>query len=233
MSRPLLSLVGRMQAAQWDVTLVPFKLPPPWNGSVDPQGWGEAAALADCAFRSRLKTEYFIHLDFEELMIVGDYNGSLTALIEHVERKLGKNNVSTLLAESRRFCYEYGLDEAHLARRGLPFRSMLLRRHSGDLGDQTRTAFIARSSAVCAAGDPSMVRHRGAAKELQFVASVLRTHRYVRCCDRTAEPAGRIGSMNYKYPESTHVALTPSTFIKKYKDRLHGLLLSIQLGKAS
>ncbi|XP_065298933.1 uncharacterized protein [Dermacentor albipictus] len=183
MSQSMLRLVGRLQAEGWDVTLVPFKLTIPYNDSN--VGWGQAAMLSDCAFRSRFKTEYFVNVDFDELAVPsGKYGGNLSALIENVESRRGTGKVGSLVLRNRVFCYEHQLNHDYVRRGVLPLRSRILNAHSGVLKHNFTLKYIARARAVCSAAIHRITEFCRASEEAVYVDSnELVINHYRRCCD--------------------------------------------------
>ncbi|KAH7937777.1 hypothetical protein HPB49_015910 [Dermacentor silvarum] len=180
---PMLQLVGRLQAEGWDITLVPFKLTIPYNDSN--VGWGEAAMLSDCAFRSRFKTEYFVNVDFDELLVPGaKYGGNLSALIESVESRRGAGKVGSLVPRNRVFCFEHQLNHDYVRRGVLPLRSRILNAHSGVIKHNFTLKYIARARAVCSAAIHRITEFCRASEEAVYVDSnELVINHYHRCCD--------------------------------------------------
>ncbi|XP_075750718.1 uncharacterized protein LOC119173737 [Rhipicephalus microplus] len=150
MSQSMLRLVERLQAEGWDITLVPFKLPIPYNYSNI--AWGQTAMLSDCAFRSRFKTEYFMNVDFDELIVPGaTYGTNLSTLINSVEHGRGAGRVGSLVLKNRVFCYEHQLNHDYVRRDVLPLRSTILNTHLSVVDNNFTLKYIARARAVCSA----------------------------------------------------------------------------------
>ncbi|KAL1421661.1 hypothetical protein MTO96_023117 [Rhipicephalus appendiculatus] len=98
MSSRVKLLLARLQSSLVDVTLVPFKL----IASIDDvHAYGQMPALYDCIFRSMSTTEYYIHVDLDELIVPARHN-SIPALVQEEERK--RNDVGSLVVSHRRDC---------------------------------------------------------------------------------------------------------------------------------
>ncbi|KAH7951113.1 hypothetical protein HPB52_004744 [Rhipicephalus sanguineus] len=75
-------LLTRLQSAGVGVTLVPFKL----IANIDDVHMsGQMPALYDCIFRSMSRTEYYIHVDIDELIVEARHN-HIPALVLEEER---------------------------------------------------------------------------------------------------------------------------------------------------
>ncbi|KAH9359558.1 hypothetical protein HPB48_017442 [Haemaphysalis longicornis] len=128
-SERLQLLVSRLQSTGVDITVIPLRKPEYLINNHSDEDIAEnfhLMALHDCIFRSRMKTEYFLHVDFDELM-VPRRGGDLAAVIDHVEKQRKTEAVGAIIVQSRLFCYEYGLDNAYMGlRESLPLRSRVL-----------------------------------------------------------------------------------------------------------
>ncbi|KAL1443189.1 hypothetical protein MTO96_030406 [Rhipicephalus appendiculatus] len=183
MSQSMLLLVERLQAEGWDATLVPFKLSVPYNDS--DIGWGQTAMLSDCAFRSRFKTEYFVNVDFDELIAPGaKYGANLSALIDSVERRRGTGRVGSLILKNRVFCYEHQLNRDYVRRYVLPLRSRILNTHASVVDNNFTLKYIARARAVCSAAIHRVVEFCLDSQEAVLMSSnELVVNHYRRCCN--------------------------------------------------
>ncbi|KAH8021266.1 hypothetical protein HPB51_013941 [Rhipicephalus microplus] len=182
MSQSMLRLVERLQAEGWDITLVPFKLPIPYNYSNI--AWGQTAMLSDCAFRSRFKTEYFVNVDFDELIVPGvTYGANLSTLINSVEHGRGAGRVGSLVLKNRVFCYEHQLNRDYVRRDVLPLRSTILNTHLSAVDNNFTLKYIARARAVCSAAIHRVVEFCIDSQEaVRMNSNELVVNHYRRCC---------------------------------------------------
>ncbi|KAH9366934.1 hypothetical protein HPB48_021287 [Haemaphysalis longicornis] len=129
--QPLKLLISRLQSMGMDITLIPMKRAAFLSTVVDHERVAyihQLVALADCVLRSRVKTEFYLHVDFDELMVPGR-GADLTDVINQVEKEQGTKPLGSMIVRSNLFCYEYGLDYAEMRRReSLPLRSRVLHR---------------------------------------------------------------------------------------------------------
>ncbi|KAL1421660.1 hypothetical protein MTO96_004045 [Rhipicephalus appendiculatus] len=148
MSSGVKLLLARLQSSGVDVTLVPFKL----IGHME----GQMPALYDCIFRSMSTTEYFIHVDLDELIVPARHN-SIRALVQEEERK--RNNVGSLVVSHMYMCAEYPMNVQYTEDKYLPLQTRLFTYHSKATSDSGFTKIIGRSKAICEAAVHSVAQH--------------------------------------------------------------------------
>ncbi|KAL3242069.1 hypothetical protein MRX96_047819 [Rhipicephalus microplus] len=110
-------LLARLQSAGVDVKLIPFKL---IASSGDVHSHGQLPALYDCIFRSMSRMEYYIHVDFDEL-IVPVRHSSIPVMLQEIERK-SSHRLGSLVVSNRYFCTDYPLN-INYSDQKLPLRS--------------------------------------------------------------------------------------------------------------
>ncbi|KAL1471967.1 hypothetical protein MTO96_039626 [Rhipicephalus appendiculatus] len=84
-------LLARLQSSGVDMTLVPFKL---IASTDDVHACGQMPALYDCIFRSMSTTEYYIHVDLDQLIVPARHY-SIPVLVQDEERK--RNDVGSIV----------------------------------------------------------------------------------------------------------------------------------------
>ncbi|KAL1421655.1 hypothetical protein MTO96_023124 [Rhipicephalus appendiculatus] len=149
-------LLAWLQSNGVDVTLVPFKL---IADNAQVHAHAQMPGLYDCIFRSMAKSEYHIHVDFDEF-IIPQKHSSIPAMIEEEERK--HNGFGSLMIPARYHCAEYPLTMQYSHVGHLPLQTRLFTHHSKDYRNGGFSKYIARSSAVSVAGVHSVrVHHNG------------------------------------------------------------------------
>ncbi|KAH7946643.1 hypothetical protein HPB52_002225 [Rhipicephalus sanguineus] len=221
MSQSMLRLVGRLQAEGWDVTLVPFKLIAPYNHSN--VAWGQTVMLSDCAFRSRFKTEYFVNVDFDELIVPrAKYGANLSALIESVERRRGAGNVGSLVLKNRVFCYEHQVNRDYVRPDALPLRSRILNTHLSVANNNFTYKYIARARAVCSAAIHRVVEFCRDYEAVFMNSNELVVNIYRRCCNYDV---GKEKSWGVDFRDADRLFVDDSA--KALSSSLNGLLPSV------
>ncbi|KAL1421658.1 hypothetical protein MTO96_023121 [Rhipicephalus appendiculatus] len=143
MSSSLKLLLGFLQSTGVDVTLVPYKL---IASTDDVHAQGQMPALYDCIFRSMSRTEYYIHVDIDELIVPARHN-NITALVQEEERK--RNDVGSLVVSNRYMCAEYPLNVQYSDHKHLPLQTRLFTYHNEDMLQCGFSKHIGRSRAIC------------------------------------------------------------------------------------
>ncbi|XP_037580843.1 uncharacterized protein LOC119464083 [Dermacentor silvarum] len=177
-------LLARLQSAGVDVTLVPFKL---IADTADVHAHGQMPGLYDCIFRSMSRTEYYIHVDIDELMVPLRHS-IIPAMVQELERE-GNGSVTSLVVRSRYYCSEYPLNLQYSRLEDLPLQTRLFTYHSVDLYQADFTKHIARSRSVCEAGVHRVNQHCTGYNQLLVDSSVAFINHYRRCCEFTPESA--------------------------------------------
>ncbi|KAL1417538.1 hypothetical protein MTO96_026757 [Rhipicephalus appendiculatus] len=176
MSSGVKLLLARLQSSGVDVTLVPFKL----IASIDDvHSYGQMPALYDCIFRSMSTTEYFIHVDFDELIVPARHN-SIPALVQEVERK--RKDVGSLVVSHRYMCAEYPINVQYTEDKYLPLQTRLFTYHSKATSHSGFTKIIGRSKAICEAAVHSVAQHCAGYKEVMLNSSAAFMKHYKGCC---------------------------------------------------
>ncbi|KAL1472208.1 hypothetical protein MTO96_023116 [Rhipicephalus appendiculatus] len=183
MSSGVKLLLARLQSSGVDVTLVPFKL---IASPLDVHQVGQMPALYDCIFRSMSTTEYFIHVDLDELIVPARHN-SIPALVQEVERK--RKDVGSLVVSHRYVCAEYPINVQYTEHKYLPLQTRLFPYHSKDISDSGFTKIIGRSKAICEAAVHTVARHCVGYREVMLHSSVAFMKHYKSCCDFGPEHA--------------------------------------------
>ncbi|KAL3216831.1 hypothetical protein MRX96_006368 [Rhipicephalus microplus] len=176
MSSSLKLLLGFLQSAGVDVTLVPFKM---IARSSDVHEYGQMPALYDCIFRSMSRTEYYIRTDLDELIFLPSHN-NFTALIEKEERK--SNDVGSLVVPSRYACAEYPLNVLYSKHEYLPLQTRLFTYHNKDIPLDGYTKHIGRARAICEAAVHVVARHCVGYRGVELNDSVAFMNHYKSCC---------------------------------------------------
>ncbi|KAH6923999.1 hypothetical protein HPB50_010226 [Hyalomma asiaticum] len=170
-------LLSWLQAAKVDVTLIPFKL---IANAADVHAEGQVPALYDCIFRSMSKTEYYIHVDIDELMVPLRHS-NIPTMVKEVERE-GNGTVGSLVVRSRYHCSEYPLNMQYSSLEVLPLQTRLFTYHSVDLHQVDFTKHIALSRSVCEAGIHYVEQHCAGYSKVLVDSSVAFLKHYRRCC---------------------------------------------------
>ncbi|XP_077494411.1 uncharacterized protein LOC144105097 isoform X2 [Amblyomma americanum] len=176
-------LLGKLQAAGIAITLVPFRL---LVNSSEVHAEGQMPGLYDCIFRSMSRTEYFIHVDFDELIMPAG-NSSISAVVQEVEQQEGKAAIGSIVIKSRYYCAEYPIDSSHWTDSDVPLQTRTFTYRSRDLDKEGFTKYIGRSRAVCNAAVHTVLTHCGIASEIRLEASLAVINHYRRCCAFTEE----------------------------------------------
>lgn len=175
-------LLGKLQAAGLDITLVRFKLLfEAGDGQSLIHCQGQMPALYDCIFRSMSKVEYYIHVDIDELIILPRHS-KLTAVVHEAERSRGKEAVGSIILMMRLYCTEYPVSSRFPLSTDVPLRTRSFIYHTDDIEGGGK--YIARSRAVCEPGVHFVQKHCGGAGETYSDSSVAVLGHYRRCCDR-------------------------------------------------
>ncbi|KAL1415395.1 hypothetical protein MTO96_006840 [Rhipicephalus appendiculatus] len=124
MSSGVKLLLARLQSSGVDMTLVPFKL---IASTDDVHASAQMPALYDCIFRSMSTTEYYIHVDLDELIVPARHY-SIPALVQEEERK--RNDVGSIVVSHRYMCAEYPMNVQYADHKYLPLQTRLFPFHS-------------------------------------------------------------------------------------------------------
>ncbi|KAL1421636.1 hypothetical protein MTO96_004024 [Rhipicephalus appendiculatus] len=178
MSSDVKRLLAWLQATGVDVTLVPFKL---IADAADVHAQGQMPALYDCIFRSMSATEYYIHVDIDELMVPLRHS-SIPAMVQEVERE-GNGTVGSLVVRSRYHCSEYPLNAQYSDLEHLPLQTRLFTYHNVDMHQADFTKHIALSRSVCEAGVHTVEQHCTGYNKVLIDSSVAFLNHYRRCCE--------------------------------------------------
>ncbi|XP_077548732.1 uncharacterized protein LOC144162115 isoform X1 [Haemaphysalis longicornis] len=178
MSEGLKALLARFQSVGIDVAVVPFKLR--FNGTLVPY-WGQAAALHDCIWRSVAKAEWFVHVDFDEL-IVPLRLPSLPAIVNDTERQAGRPRVGSVRFLSRSYCYEYGASKSSMDNGELPLYSRLYSFFAPSNSDRFTPKYMARARSVDIAAIHSVLLHSRGTVARVMPGKQGAVNHYRRCC---------------------------------------------------
>ncbi|XP_070382869.1 uncharacterized protein [Dermacentor albipictus] len=182
MNADLKLLVAWMQSMGVDLTLVPFKLivdTTVENEHV--QAHGQMPALYDCIFRSLSKTEYYVHVDIDELMVALP-NFSIPAFLRNAQRK-SEVSFGSFVLPSRFHCAEYPRNLRHSSYKLLPLQTRLFAYHTVYMSDDGVTKYIARSRTVCEPAVHQVKKHCGPAAKYLLDSSQAFIKHYRPCCD--------------------------------------------------
>ncbi|KAL1421665.1 hypothetical protein MTO96_023115 [Rhipicephalus appendiculatus] len=193
MSSELKLLLAWLQSTGVDVTLVPFKLIAEAN---QVHAEGQMPGLYDCIFRSMSQTEYYIHVDFDEL-IIPRRNSSIPAIVEEEERK-SDGSLGSLVLPTRYHCAEYPLNLKYSQVDHLPLQTRLFTYHSQTWQGAGFSKCIARSRAVYEAGvhDVSVLRHGYSKRRPNSLVAF--TSHYRRCCNFPPDSAVAVFKVNIR-----------------------------------
>ncbi|XP_077493903.1 uncharacterized protein LOC144104643 [Amblyomma americanum] len=182
MSPDVKLLLGRLQAVGIDITVVTFKL---LNASrIMVPHEGQMQGLYDCIFRSMSKDEYYITVDFDELITL-QFNGNFSTLLQREESKLGKQHFGSVIISSRLHCSEYPMTTRHAINGNLPLRATTFPYYCEEDAQVQMygyTKYVARSRSVCIAGVHSVEKHCGDAQNVWLATTVAVINHYRRCC---------------------------------------------------
>ncbi|KAL1480927.1 hypothetical protein MTO96_050628, partial [Rhipicephalus appendiculatus] len=147
-------LLARLQSEGVDVTTVPFKM---IASSGDVHAHGQMPALYDCIFRSMPRTEYYIHVDLDEI-IVPVRHSNISALLREKENEYSQR-LGSLVLSTRYFCAEYPLNFNYSDHKYVPLQTRLFTLHNEDMFDPGFTKHIGLSRAICEAAVHTAARH--------------------------------------------------------------------------
>ncbi|XP_075739691.1 uncharacterized protein LOC142785132 [Rhipicephalus microplus] len=175
-------LLAWLQSAGVDVKLIPFKL---IASSGDVHSHGQLPALYDCIFRSMSRMEYYIHVDFDEL-IVPVRHRSIPVMLREMERE-SSHRLGSLVVSNRYFCADYPLNINYSDQKYVPLQTRLFTLHNEDMTHAGLTKNIGLSRAVCEAAVHTVARLCKAYKEVLVDSTVAIMNHYRRCCSFEAE----------------------------------------------
>ncbi|KAH7939440.1 hypothetical protein HPB52_012695 [Rhipicephalus sanguineus] len=176
MSLDLKLLLAWLQHNGVDVTLVPFKL---IADIPQVHAHGQIPGLYDCIFRSMSKTEYYIHVDVDELIIPRQYS-SIPFMVEKVKRK--RYSLGSLMIRARYYCAEYPLNMQYFDVNQLPLQTRLFTYHSMEFQNGGFSKYIARSRTVSVAGVHNVRVHHKGYSMVDAESSLVFMNHYRRCC---------------------------------------------------
>ncbi|KAH9366734.1 hypothetical protein HPB48_022795 [Haemaphysalis longicornis] len=198
MSDDLKVLLRHMQMKGVDITVVPFKL---LVDSSDVHAQGQMASLYDCMFRSLSKSEYFIHVDMDELMVPLQYS-NIPALVYGVEATKGTDVVGSIVVRSTYYCAEYPLRPLAMQYPLAPLQTRMFSIHTGYVPYDDVTKYLGRTSTICNAGVHDVEEHCGHFKSVLAPVSMAVVNHYRRCCEFTSfDPVKRWGFRLWTHSE--------------------------------
>ncbi|KAH9366729.1 hypothetical protein HPB48_022790 [Haemaphysalis longicornis] len=190
MSEDLKVLLSYMQMKGVDITVVPFKL---LVDSSEVHAQGQMAGLYDCMFRSMSKSEYFIHVDMDELMVPLQYS-NISSLVYGVEAANGTDVVGSIVVRSTYYCAEYPLRPLAMQYPLAPLQTRMFSIHTGYVPYSDVTKYVGRTRTICNAGVHGVEEHCGNFKRCRVPASMAVVNHYRRCCEFTSfDPVKRWG----------------------------------------
>lgn len=179
MSDDLRVLLGHVQMAGVDVTVVPFKL---LVKSSEVHANGQMAALYDCMFRSMSKSEYIIHVDLDELIVPLQYP-NISALVYEAEGTYGADVLGSIVMRSAYYCAEYPLSMLSRQDGQAPLRTRMFSLHTQHVPFSDSTKYIGRTRTICNAGVHGVEKHCGRFKRVRVPVSMAGVNHYRRCCE--------------------------------------------------
>ncbi|KAH6923989.1 hypothetical protein HPB50_010216 [Hyalomma asiaticum] len=188
-------LLAWLHSAGVDVTLIPFKL---IAGSALVHAEGQMPALYDCIFRSMARTEYYIHVDFDEF-IVPQRHSSIPAIIVEEEAK-NNGSLGSVTVAAKYYCAEYPLNMAYFDIVHVPLQTRLFTYHSKDFYGGGFSKYIALSRAVSDARVHLVVVHYKGYKRVNAPTSLVFMNHYRQCCrfpPHSAVVAGNVNLRNF------------------------------------
>lgn len=178
MHEDLRALLARFQSAGIDVTVMDFKFPV--NDTLMHSGYAQMMALHDCLWRSLAKTEWYLHVDLDELIMPLRFP-SLPAIVKDIERT--SPSVASVVFRSSPHCREYGASKPAMLKGDLPLFTRLYPLYSGPGSRDFTAKYMARARSVDLAWVHAITRFVNDTTEKVLGEHEGMVNHYRRCCE--------------------------------------------------
>ncbi|KAH6924000.1 hypothetical protein HPB50_010227 [Hyalomma asiaticum] len=204
-----------MQSLGVDLTLVSFKL------IVDVavehahvHAHGQVPALYDCIFRSLSKTEYYMHVDIDELMVPLT-NNDIPSMVQKFERQR-RRTLGSLVVRSRYHCAEYPHNLRYSLHGYLPLQTRIFIYYPAhQVPALYIRKYIARSRRVCVPGVHTVERYCAKTIKSFHIRRTAVIRHYKSCC--LHEPSSRLDRFASLYNVTL---LTPDYTFEEFSARI-------------
>ncbi|KAH9375836.1 hypothetical protein HPB48_002305 [Haemaphysalis longicornis] len=175
MSAELKALLAVFQSAGIDVTVVHSKLP---VNSTLTFMYGQMEVLEDCIYRSTAKSEWFLYVDYDEL-IMPLRLPTLPGILNITGTRMGSARVGSIIFQSRSYCQEYGANISSIAKGEAPLATRLysLFKSTGIWGK-----YIARARSISKPGIHKIAKLCCGARQIMVSTREAVSNHYRRCC---------------------------------------------------